>query len=373
MTFVIVSIVGVALAAAGYLFVRGRSGDVRRENAGEPGAPPPMSEHEIGRQHIDQALDRLYPTQRDYRFGVSAEPGEDEAPLAEIVAYRASTPVPHWHYITYGLSELGEKTSNDPSLSGFGVEYTLRLVDDAAEPPIWPMNLLRWLAKLVWQTREPLDPKHSMDVPDGLLDEVSPGVEGLAFLTDPDLATIQTPNGTVTFVSAIPLMAREHWLLGAWDFDKYVDVLRSQQSDLLWRVGRRSVLESDGSSEILARVERDGSSQSVDFTTLSWRDGELLLDQVSRTVLGKFLRYRLAYGRDASIVSGEQRTTLSPGEWAMQCSSTGCSLSIPPEEARTFAADLDAMEDGATVVRPGGARFRFEVIGNSEPDQAGTP
>lgn len=115
MTFVIVSIVGVALVAAGYLFVRGRSGDVRRENAGAPGAPPPMSEHEIGRQHIDQALDRLYPTQRDYRFGVSAEPGGDEAPLAEIVAYRASTPVPHWHYITYGLSELGEKTSTSSS------------------------------------------------------------------------------------------------------------------------------------------------------------------------------------------------------------------------------------------------------------------
>ncbi|MCA9640555.1 MAG: hypothetical protein KC492_07650, partial [Myxococcales bacterium] len=111
MTFIIVAIAGVALVAVGYLFVRGRSGDVRRENASEPGALPPMSAREIGRRHIDQALDRLYPTQREYRFGLSAKPGEDEAPLAEIVAYRASTPVPHWHYITYGLSELGEKTS----------------------------------------------------------------------------------------------------------------------------------------------------------------------------------------------------------------------------------------------------------------------
>lgn len=361
MTIGIIILGAIVLVAAGYVLTRGH-GQGRTESGVQTGSSnTPSPAAEVGRQHINQALDQLYPVERDHRFGLSPDPGEDEAPIAEIVAYRASKPIPHWHYITYGLSELGEKSSNDPSLSGFGVEYTLRLIDDAAQPLVWPMNLLRWLAKLVWQTREPLDPSHSMDVPDGLLDEVSPGVEGLGFLKDEDLGTIETPNGSLTFVSVIPLMAREHWLLGAWDFDKYIGALRSQQGDVLWRVGRSSVLEGNGASEILARVKQDGSSQSLDFTTLSWTKEEIELDQVGRTVFTKFLRHRLAYGRDATIVSGKRRAALSPGDWKMECTHDTCELSIPQDEANALADDLIAARHGDTVTRSGGAQFRLNL------------
>jgi hypothetical protein len=323
----------------------------------QQGEPAPW----LGRRQIDQALTRLYPAEREHRFGINPEPGEDEAPLLEIVAYRASSRVPHWHYVTYGLSELGEKTSNDPSLSGFGVEYTLHLVEDAAEPPVWPMNLLRWVAKLVWQTREPLDPGHSMNIPEGLLDTVSPGIEGLGFAKDADLGTIQTPNGNVTFVNVIPLMHREHWLLGAWDFDRYVGVVRSQQGDLLWRVGRSSVLEGKLGQDLLAQVERDGSSQSVDFTALAWTEHELVLDEFSRDVVIKFLRYRLAYGRDAAIIDGDRRASFLPGNWQMKCLHDACTLSIPQGEASSLADDLTAAKHGAIVTRPGATRFRVSV------------
>jgi len=315
---------------------------------------------EVGRHHLNQALDRLYPTQRDFRFGLSAEPGEDEAPLAEIVAYRASKPIPHWHYVTYGLSELGAKSSNDPSLSGFGVEYTLRLVSDAEQPPVWPMNLLRWIAKRVWQTRTPFDPSHSTNVPEKFLNDVSPGVEGLGFLKDADLGTISTPNGSLTFVNVIPLVHREHWLLGAWDFDKYVEAVRTQQGDLLWRVGRASVLEGERGAALMATVERDGSSQSVDFTDVAWTKREIKLDEVGRIVMIKFLRYRLAYGRDAAIVSGERKLTLSPGDWRMECAEKECRVSVPKDQAATLAGTLGTAKQGAVVTRPGALRFHIE-------------
>ncbi len=127
---------------------------------------------------IDAALDRLYPTTRDLPFGMQPEPGEKEPPLAQVVAYRAKVPVPHWHYVTYGLTELGEKVSTDATLSGFGVEYTLRLVDESEQPPLWPIHLLRYLAKVTWESSHPYDPGHSMNLPTSMLEEYSKGVEG---------------------------------------------------------------------------------------------------------------------------------------------------------------------------------------------------
>ena len=62
--------------------------------------------------------------------------------------YWAHAPVPHWHYVTYGFSELYAKESSDAATSGYGFELTFRLAAEAAEnadstPPVWPMNLLQ--------------------------------------------------------------------------------------------------------------------------------------------------------------------------------------------------------------------------------------
>ena len=44
-----------------------------------------------------------------------------------ISIYRAEDP-PHWHFVTYGFSELYSKESDDPAVSGWGFELTFRLV-----------------------------------------------------------------------------------------------------------------------------------------------------------------------------------------------------------------------------------------------------
>lgn len=35
-----------------------------------------------------------------------------------------------WHFVTYGLSELYEKTSDNKEMSGFDMEFTFRLKKD---------------------------------------------------------------------------------------------------------------------------------------------------------------------------------------------------------------------------------------------------
>ena len=105
---------------------------------------------------INAALAPLYAGQEPRHFGTALPytlGGQD--PLDGISVYWADAPVPHWHYITYGFSELYAKESSDADASGYGFELTFRLAAEAGEnagstPPVWPMNLLQNLARYVF-------------------------------------------------------------------------------------------------------------------------------------------------------------------------------------------------------------------------------
>src|SRR3954447_25848966 len=83
----------------------------------------------LGWGGIDAALAKVYgPGEPPYHYGTllsAALGGQD--PLQGISVYQRERPVPHWHYATYGFSELYEKESDDPEYSGFGFELTFRL------------------------------------------------------------------------------------------------------------------------------------------------------------------------------------------------------------------------------------------------------
>ena len=69
---------------------------------------------------IDDALARLYPDQVPHQFASQrAYEPDAESPLPAIAVYEARRP-DHWHFVTYGLSELFDKSSADPEVSGFG-------------------------------------------------------------------------------------------------------------------------------------------------------------------------------------------------------------------------------------------------------------
>jgi hypothetical protein len=81
----------------------------------------------IGWKAIDTVLNTLYLGIEPQHWGTIIPTflgGKD--PLTGISAYPANDP-DHWHYITYGFSELYEKETDDPEVSGFGIELTFRL------------------------------------------------------------------------------------------------------------------------------------------------------------------------------------------------------------------------------------------------------
>jgi hypothetical protein len=94
---------------------------------------------------IDTAIRPLVGEQQPLHWGRGASlPGQGG--LWGVSAYRRSG---HWFFVTYGLSELFTKTSDDRNVSGWGEELTMRIAAGAADdaPPAWAPRLLARLGE----------------------------------------------------------------------------------------------------------------------------------------------------------------------------------------------------------------------------------
>ena len=138
-----------------------------------------------------------------------SEGGPD--PLDGISAYSAEKPA-HWHYVTFGFSELGEKRSADAEVSGWGFELSFRLQRRPGEkaPPEWPVFTLQNLARYVFNTKTPFDHEHYLRWGGPITKDEETMLEALVFSHDPVLGQIDTPNGRVQFLEVIGITADEH-------------------------------------------------------------------------------------------------------------------------------------------------------------------
>ena len=97
---------------------------------------------QTGFDAISGAARALYPGQEGVYYGTLIPytlGGGD--PLDGVEIWKSERGVPHWHYITYGFTELYEKESGDPDESGYGFELTFRLKRGMEEaPPVWPVT-----------------------------------------------------------------------------------------------------------------------------------------------------------------------------------------------------------------------------------------
>jgi hypothetical protein len=162
---------------------------------------------------IDAALERLYGDAVPLHVAPEIPSylgGQD--PLDGISIYARDTPVPHWHLISYGMTELYEKTSDNKEESGWGFEFTLRAIrrPDALQPPAWAVMLVQQLATYVYGTGRWFEPGHTMR-PGGLtLGDQPTELHALAFTVDSELGVIATPFGRVTFLQIAALTEAEY-------------------------------------------------------------------------------------------------------------------------------------------------------------------
>ncbi|WP_327110570.1 suppressor of fused domain protein [Nocardia sp. NBC_01730] len=134
-------------------------------------------------------------------------------PLDGISAYSRTEPVPHWHYVCYGMTELYEKEWDDPEESGWGFEFTFRLVRkaDETEPPVWPTNFLQNLARYVFQSGKWFEPGHTIKANGPIATgRAECTIHAVCFAVDPELGGIDTPHGRVRFLQIVGLTMPEY-------------------------------------------------------------------------------------------------------------------------------------------------------------------
>lgn len=147
---------------------------------------------------ITAAVAEVVPDQEPLHWGTDTLPGQDG--IYGLSAYRVDD---HWLLVTFGLTELFGKDSEDPLVSGFGFELTMRVPATGSEPPGWVLQLLDQLGRYVYTTGQVFDDGHRMSPGGPITGAPDTRLTALAFVTDPQLGTIDTPHGLVQFLAVV--------------------------------------------------------------------------------------------------------------------------------------------------------------------------
>ena len=280
---------------------------LEQHNGKDLGAP--------GWQAIARALDALYtgrkPRQYDnpnpWRLG-----GED--PLDAISVWQRAEPLPHWHYVTAGFSELYAKQGNNKAVSGFGFELSLRVAAEpgATEPPLWPMHLLQNLARYVFKSGNAFHDGHRLDTNGPISLGGLTRLCALGFAFDPELPAIDTPNGHLAFLQVIGLTQDEARAAQQWETRKLLDLLRPDIPLWITDLKRSSLLARP---TVLAQVNKgirlDGSAcvaVYADLLQVALRKqflrrtlAEITLGARQIVQLAELLPLRLPFGRPFTL------------------------------------------------------------------------
>jgi hypothetical protein len=194
-----------------------------------------------GWQAIDDAVAALY-GEADPRHVGYQPPAAFSNNLQGCSAYRAGD---HWHYISYGLSELYVPApGDDPEFSGWGFELTLRVPGGDSEPPQWPFTMINEMAKHVNSNLAPLHDGDRIDLRvaitgfPNLPDAPDTGLTVFALCVDRELGQIETPNRRVVFLQLVGVTAHEKQEMLASSTAEVLDRLAAENPLLVTRPER---------------------------------------------------------------------------------------------------------------------------------------
>lgn len=157
---------------------------------------------------ITEECERVYPEQtnpKHYVILIKWRLGGD-SPLDGISVYDGGA---YWHFVTYGLSELYEKESEDEEISGYGMEFTFKLkkenyADEEAELQC-VCGILQSISRITFTKGEVFNAYEYVYTgqTQGIDAEMQSNITGFITIPDKEFQSIRTPNGTVDFVEFI--------------------------------------------------------------------------------------------------------------------------------------------------------------------------
>ncbi|GIP21892.1 suppressor of fused domain protein [Paenibacillus sp. J22TS3] len=311
----------------------------------------------LGWDAIDEQLKGIYGDQEPKHYGTMIPyilGGPD--PLDGISAYLRAEPVPHWHFVTYGFSELYEKESENVEESGYGFELTFRLrkLDDEDEPPAWALNLLQNMGRYVFGSGNTFKSGDYLDANGPIALEHDTRLTALAFIQDPELPEIQTPNGSVAFLQMVGITQNELEAMQAWNT---VGVLTEALSSGLLPLYvtdlfRPSLLDdAELARKLRQGAEREGSSTGFLFVDqLGWEEKKGLFRGTSYTlvigakqasVISQVLPGRALKERALRLSSRDTLVVLRQGDQpGVQQQESGIELVLSEEAIRELSTRL---------------------------------
>lgn len=170
-----------------------------------------INEKEIyaaGWDAITDVCNKKYPGQIDpkhYGTIIKWQLGGND-PLDGISVYDGGD---YWHFVTYGLSELYEKETDNKDISGYGMEFTFKLKKDNYENEELEIKnlcgVLQSIARITFTRGEIFKVYEYIYTGQttGIDTKRKSNITGFITVPDQDLPSINTPNGKVDFVEFI--------------------------------------------------------------------------------------------------------------------------------------------------------------------------
>lgn len=162
----------------------------------------------LGWDAIIEACKKIYPTQDNPKhYGTLLRwhlGGPD--PLDGISIYDGGD---YWHFVTFGLSELYRKETEDNTISGYGMEFTFKLKKDNYEDEKAEIEgicgILQSIARLTFNDGEIFRPYEYVysGQTTGIDTKMKSNITGFITIPDKELESITTPYGKVDFVEFI--------------------------------------------------------------------------------------------------------------------------------------------------------------------------
>ena len=168
----------------------------------------------LGWNAITAEFERIYPGQtKPKHYGTIIKwilGGND--PLDGVSIYDGGD---YWHFVSYGLTELYNKESDDPDVSGYGYELTLKLKKYPFEDEEGELKniigIMQMIARLTFTKGEIFLPYEFIYTgqTQGIDAQQKSNLTGFITVSDPSVEPIDTPNGHVEFLELIGMTDAE--------------------------------------------------------------------------------------------------------------------------------------------------------------------
>ena len=294
---------------------------------------------------LEHAMHAAYERAPVY-FSAKETDVEQDTPVESVACYFVDAPEPHWHLISCGMSELYDKQFINPEVSGFGIELTLRVpaTDPEIDPPAWPMQLMRNLARYVAATRRPFAEGQHMNAHAPLALDTPCTLSAVCFVADAALPTLETPNGRVSFLQVFGLTDDELEAVMDSDAHDFIALVAQSNERFICDANRPSYLEDEElRTRIQERIDSAGSTAEGSHAgdlEISEVDGSLhvCVGAMHARALVRGLRHRVPFEREYLLSGQQSRLLLAPSAavgWHVDDTQT--TLMLTAEAARALA------------------------------------